>query len=55
MVHNLTDRKLWRRQGEEYLRTVRSKPLVHPLIVVAQATRGARAKDQEQQNINATV
>jgi hypothetical protein len=26
MVHNLTDRELWVKQGEEYLRKVRSNP-----------------------------
>jgi hypothetical protein len=41
MVHNLNDRELWVKQGEEYLRKARSNPPVHPLITAAQASRGA--------------
>jgi hypothetical protein len=26
MVHNLNDRELWSRRGEEYLRKIRSNP-----------------------------
>ena len=46
MVHNVTDRELWVKQGEEYLRKARSNPLVHPLIAVAQASRGAEGRQQ---------
>lgn len=47
MVHNLTDRSLWRRQGEVYLRKVRSRPPVHPYLAAAQARRAAeRRKDK---------
>lgn len=42
MVHNLTDRELWFRQGEEYLRKVRKTP-VHPLVAVARARRAAES------------
>ncbi len=47
MMHNLNDRELWRRQGEEYLRKVRGNPPVHPLIAAARATRGARGREQD--------
>ena len=46
MVHNLTDRELWVKQGEEYLRKTRSNPPVHPLITAAQASRGAKGGKQ---------
>ena len=46
MVHNLNDRELWSKQGEEYLRKARSNPPVHPLIAAAQASRGARDREQ---------
>ncbi len=46
MVHNLNDRELWVKQGEEYLRKVRGNPFVHPLIAVAQASRGAEGREQ---------
>ena len=46
MVHNLNDREPWSKQGEEYLRKVRSNPPVHPLIAAAQTSRGAQDSEQ---------
>ena len=46
MVHNLTDRELWIKQGEEYLRRASSNPSVHPLTAAAQASRGAEGGKQ---------
>ena len=46
MVHNLNDRELWSKQGEEYLRRVRSEPPVHPLIAAAQTARGADGRER---------
>lgn len=43
MVHYLNDRGSWGRQGEEYLRRVRSEPPVRPLMDGARAAREARA------------
>ena len=45
MVHNLNDRELWRRQGEEYLRKARSKPPVDPLLIAAR-TQGAEGRER---------
>jgi hypothetical protein len=46
MVHNLNDRELWTKQGEEYLRKARSNPPVHPLTAAAQTARGAAGGKQ---------
>ncbi len=46
MVHNLTDRELWVKQGEEYSRKAKSNPPVHPLTAAAQASRGAEGGKQ---------
>ena len=48
MVNNLTDRDLWRRQGEAYLRKVGSRPPVHPLLAAAQARRAAEGREHEE-------
>lgn len=46
MVHNLNDRELWSKQGEEYLRKVRSAPPVHPLISAARTAKGEEDRRQ---------
>ena len=46
MVHNLNDRELWSKQGEEYLRKARPNPPVHPLIAAAQASRVAKGRER---------
>ena len=46
MVHNLTDRDLWRRQGEAYLRKFRNN--AHPLVASAHARRAAELQGRNE-------
>jgi hypothetical protein len=46
MVHNLNDREMWSKQGEEYLRRGRSEPPVHPLISATRTAKGSENRKQ---------